>query len=124
MRGKLSLRRAALLGHSKNRSIYGAIFLPGLAGCDNYNQSIEDFIYRRIGAVLPRDRARVVSPPKEPESDGSFHVGAANTDIVLKPDLYCVSGAKESKFNVYIPPNAYSGAGNYIDSNRVIKNIP
>jgi hypothetical protein len=77
---------------SKNRSIYGAFFflalvLFGLAGCDNYNQSIEDFIYRQTGTVAPGDHPRVLSPPTEPESDGSFHIRSANTDIVLELGL-------------------------------------
>jgi hypothetical protein len=79
-----------LLGRGRNRSISGAIVfcaLLGLAGCDNYNQSIEDFIYYQTGTVLPQDQARVLSPPAEQEADGSFHVRAANAEIVLELDL-------------------------------------
>jgi hypothetical protein len=79
-----------LSGPCKNRSIYGAIFfliLLGLAGCDNYNQSLEAFIYYQTGTVLPLDQARILSPPAEQDADGSFHIRSANADIVLELDL-------------------------------------
>jgi hypothetical protein len=90
IRGKLNLWSATLLGRGKNRSIHRAIFslaLLCLAGCDLYNQSIEDFIYYQTGTVLPRDKASVISPAAEPCPDGSFHIRSVFADIVLELDL-------------------------------------
>jgi hypothetical protein len=74
-----------LSAHGKDRGIDRAIFFLSvlcIAGCDNFNQSIETFIYAQTGTVLPRGSAIIASPLAEQDADGAFHVWAgAGTGI-------------------------------------------
>jgi hypothetical protein len=75
------------------RGIYRIIGFLGvlcLVGCDNFNQSIESFIYTQTGTVLPRGAAAIVSPQAAPDADGAFHILAAPgaaADIVVELGL-------------------------------------
>jgi hypothetical protein len=79
--------------HDKNRGLYRIICVLGvfcLAGCDNFNQSIEDFIFNQTGTVLPRGAATIVSPQAAQDAGGAFYITAAQgtaVDIVLELGL-------------------------------------